>query len=598
RAKEYLGLIHQEFAENAIFENIHKNTMSEVSVLRLSESTPGRMESVGGDFSHKIYGKLRGFAMSEFPTIKVIDRTPNPKTSEELATLYREKMAMLPEERRKLALRVGSDFAIHGEVLRYNVVTDQVYSETEIPYSYRKSVNNPEYEEIKRRYDDLTVDLRAARNDREKKAILENIQEERKRLSVTPREIEKLQDSLARYTIISTRRTTRISLVLKLLRIDAENIKLDTLDKEEIDESCDDEKQEVKLASDKVAGAIIPNEPRSKPYTYGTDEEAKMYLENKVVDNVTKGIWKLLKHAYLNTYFERAMAPEATPETKAENFACFVFLSNFLDPEGKRKQAEKVTHACDFLKNFLRENTLSQLNVSVKTEPAEADVFLLNEGKTFIGKTPFVWKCGAGEYTLVFEKPGYEKKTMKVRLSREKNAVQEVLIPRKVLFIVATEPSGAALYLNDDQDALGNTGSLDRPAEFSLPIGKYRLTLKKSGYQTINDELNLSEDKPLVRSYLLKQEEPSKSGDLTEVRRPGNIFVSTEPAQASVYFNGTFKGVTPCHIQEILANRCVIKIEAPGYRSETRIVDLTSGETWLHVELKELQQGGGAQTTN
>lgn len=68
------------------------------------------------------------------------------------------------------------------------------------------------------------------------------------------------------------------------------------------------------------------------------------------------------------------------------------------------------------------------------------------------------------------------------------------------------------------------------------------------------------------------------------VRRPnGKVEVITEPANAEVYLDGRFKGVSPLELENVLAGKHIVTLQKLGYQRLSRVVTVTGGEAVAEV---------------
>lgn len=135
--------------------------------------------------------------------------------------------------------------------------------------------------------------------------------------------------------------------------------------------------------------------------------------------------------------------------------------------------------------------------------------------------------------------------------------VQEQQIRSKIN--IYSNPSGAQVYINDKYE--GNT-----PLTLSLLPGNYRVVLKKEGYEDYYTNIVVQE---------------GRDRDYTFNLRPayGNLRIETEPKGASVYLDGSFKGLTPLILYNVPAKTYQLKIVYPGYQERIETIRVEPNKT-------------------
>jgi formylglycine-generating enzyme required for sulfatase activity len=122
--------------------------------------------------------------------------------------------------------------------------------------------------------------------------------------------------------------------------------------------------------------------------------------------------------------------------------------------------------------------------VTVRSSPSGADVTV---GGSFRGKTPLTTELAPGvEHSIVVSLAGYDAARRSVFAEAAGRPALDVrLVPQLVSVRVAGEPTDAEVWVNGV--LRGKT-----PSAFSLPATRYRLEVRKSGFEPFATELTLA----------------------------------------------------------------------------------------------------------
>lgn len=94
---------------------------------------------------------------------------------------------------------------------------------------------------------------------------------------------------------------------------------------------------------------------------------------------------------------------------------------------------------------------------------------------------------------------------------------------------VRTVPAVADVYIDDNRKMVGQT-----PIDVRLPAGKHKLVLVKNGYETIEREFEMPDDRSFGISY-----------PLVKVKNYGGLRVDCNVAAAQIFVDGKILGLTP-----------------------------------------------------
>ncbi|HYL91704.1 MAG TPA: serine/threonine-protein kinase [Alphaproteobacteria bacterium] len=161
-------------------------------------------------------------------------------------------------------------------------------------------------------------------------------------------------------------------------------------------------------------------------------------------------------------------------------------------------------------------------------------------------KTPFVASnLAAGPHVIVISKKGYVQETLRARAVAGKSfPVHTELNEEMALIAVSSSPVGAGILL-DGQD----TGKVT-PAQFSVPRGLHKVTVRKAGYKEASKQEDLAVAQSLNFSPVLQAQSPvmDNSGQGGILRRmigaetipdgKGIVHIRTVPEGATIIVNG------------------------------------------------------------
>jgi len=192
-------------------------------------------------------------------------------------------------------------------------------------------------------------------------------------------------------------------------------------------------------------------------------------------------------------------------------------------------------------------------SISVSSNPNGADVYL--DGN-YEGSTPItIPNVPIGSRTVVLKKSGYNEvsKTINVEYGQT-TSISETLILLTGSISVSSNPNGADVYL--DGNYKGST-PITIP---NVPIGSRTVVLKKSSYHEISKTVDVKYGQTTTVSE-------------TMVLQTGSIKISSDPIGAEIYFDGTYKGLTPITITSVPVGTHTVVLKKFGYADWTQSVD-------------------------
>lgn len=199
-------------------------------------------------------------------------------------------------------------------------------------------------------------------------------------------------------------------------------------------------------------------------------------------------------------------------------------------------------------------------SLEIQTNPEGAKILIDGEYKgnsplTFYG-TPSIQK-----YVVELQHPGYKPVYKTVILKPGANEMLSyALTPSTCPALITSEPAGATVTKD------------------GIDIGITPLLITDLTYGEYNMELSLNGYKSQTLSLKIDSETPQKiNADLVSVFASAEI--SSIPAGANVFVNGSIVGVTPCSINNIPEGIAQIKISLDGYSEFTESVSVVAGQT-------------------
>src|SRR6218665_1030570 len=127
---------------------------------------------------------------------------------------------------------------------------------------------------------------------------------------------------------------------------------------------------------------------------------------------------------------------------------------------------------------------------------------------------------------------------------------------------IISHPIGASLYIND---ALKGTTPLTLN---KMLVGVYQLSLVKTGFETVSRNIEVQEGKTTEVDISLKPR--SMAGD---------IYITSDPIDASVYINNELKGTTPLTLNKMLVGVYQLSLVKTGFETVSRNIEVRDGKT-------------------
>jgi len=250
------------------------------------------------------------------------------------------------------------------------------------------------------------------------------------------------------------------------------------------------------------------------------------------------------------------------------------------------KEGDKLSKSYPLVKISQPQTTITSVPVSITSNPTAAKVYIDN---TYIGDTPINnYKLSTGTRTLKVTKDGYNDYTQTFTLasSDTSKAIPVVLTkkeepksttPKTGTLSISSTPTGAKVYVNNQYKGI-------TPLTLTLNEGNYSVKLSKENYEDSTQSVTVKANQTGQVSITLKEIPSPKP-------KTGNLSVSSIPAGAQVYVNGTYKGLTPITINNLNPGTYSIQLKLDGYKIVYGSVVVSADDTKYYSETLTLLTG-------
>lgn len=127
--------------------------------------------------------------------------------------------------------------------------------------------------------------------------------------------------------------------------------------------------------------------------------------------------------------------------------------------------------------------------------------------------------------------------------------------------VITSSPSGADVYIGG---AYKGTTPLDLTGRYSA--GSYAIEIRKDGYVS------------WLGSMVVKTSETT-SISATLIPYKGNVYVSSEPGEATIYLDGNYVGISPKTISDIPTGTHSLTLKKDGYYDWDSEIEIVKGRT-------------------
>jgi len=164
-------------------------------------------------------------------------------------------------------------------------------------------------------------------------------------------------------------------------------------------------------------------------------------------------------------------------------------------------------------------------------------------------------------------------------------ALRKAIRERFQELTISSDPPGADIYLDDrNSEIVGQTN-------FSLKVtpGPHTLYLELNGYEPVEREFVMPDDKPLALDFKLQP-----------ISNAGELVVNVEQEGARIYVDGAIVGLSPfTQKKKLEQGPHQVQVELPGFNRYSEEVMITKDETTvLDVELEKYKPGISSGTLN
>lgn len=150
---------------------------------------------------------------------------------------------------------------------------------------------------------------------------------------------------------------------------------------------------------------------------------------------------------------------------------------------------------------------------------------------------------------------------------------------------VTSFPSGADIYIDNVYKGLS-------PAVFSnIPNGNHVVLLKRDGYQDLTKSVTVTADNQTFHGALTQGTVPIKTTsypgptltDPAQANGFGSLSITTIPAGALVYVDGSMRGVTPTTIPMLTEGSHSVTLILDGYQDLKTTITINAGTTSEYI---------------
>ncbi|MDK2950918.1 MAG: hypothetical protein PWQ77_583 [Kosmotogales bacterium] len=254
----------------------------------------------------------------------------------------------------------------------------------------------------------------------------------------------------------------------------------------------------------------------------------------------------------LTTQFNSSPFP--SPDQSAENFVQNIVIPSL---QGKNYAVNSI---------FFFANTYPKTGkISVSSNPSGASIYV--DG-IYVGNAPVTTSIDTGNHYVVGYLNGQSKSQMINVNSGQTANVFLQFSQQTATLNVNSNPSGADVYIDNQYKG-------QSPVSISLNPGTYTLKLQKAGYETYNEQFNLSTTL-------------TKNINLTPTVKNYDISFSSNPSGAKIYINNQYKGTTPKSLT-LEEGNYTARLSMNGYEDYTETINLDRNIS-RNITLTPIQQ--------
>ena len=213
--------------------------------------------------------------------------------------------------------------------------------------------------------------------------------------------------------------------------------------------------------------------------------------------------------------------------------------------------------------------------VQIDSAPQGAAIYINSKSCPPLGVTPWTGKLNAGDYTIVFEAPGYEPASKPFRVARLRRA-QELFVP------LVTKPK-IDVRADADKNVFGATVVLDGQPQGQAPMvltttaGRHQVVLQKVGFEDYSAWLEVKDNQVQTFAPTIK-----------EIAKPkyGTVLVDSDVADAEVYIDSNkYPDNTPAVISNVVEGVHVVEVRKAGQSQKATIEVKANEQKKVHIDL-------------
>ncbi len=211
--------------------------------------------------------------------------------------------------------------------------------------------------------------------------------------------------------------------------------------------------------------------------------------------------------------------------------------------------------------------------LTVNSSPPGAMIHF--KGK-YVAQTPHTLSnITPGEVVIHVDKSGYVAWTTSVLITPNSHEVIDISLKEmKGSFTLSSKPESAAVYLKhtyqDDKKFIGYTPIVN----YETTIGEYIVEVDKDNYYVNHKNIMVYHDQLTDVGVELEE-------------KPGTILVSTVPANARLFLDGSFKGRSPIHLKQIPKGNYNFSMSMPYAEQEQLITVNPNEQTKISTSFKK-----------
>ena len=230
-------------------------------------------------------------------------------------------------------------------------------------------------------------------------------------------------------------------------------------------------------------------------------------------------------------------------------------------------------------------NKAGKYKVKIDSAPPGATIYIESKQCPSIGVTPWTGKLTNATYSVIIEAPGYEPAT--------KNFVVAKKSKQQALFVPLVRQPQIEINPSADKNLVGATVSVDGvsqgvvqgPMIIKTSAARHLIEIKKEGFETLTQWVDLSSQPSLVLTPQLKENPKPKFGV---------IVIEADVQDAEVYIDGNkHPDNTPSVINNVIEGVHVIEVRKPPAPPWRQTVQVTANQqTKVRAEIAALANAG------